>query len=804
MDTPPTLGKYTILDILGKGGFATVYRARDTELDRDVALKVLDPLLTRDPAWVQRFRQEARAAARLNHPGIVTIHEIGQVEGSLFIAMQLIPGGTLAQRLETSGGQPWAEVVRLVGEMAAALDYAHGQRVLHRDLKPANVLLDPRSGAVLTDFGFARLLADNSLSMSLTRSGGVVGTPAYIAPEIWDGKEATTATDIYALGCITYELVMGRPLFGGTTPFQVLKAIHQGPQMPGAWPEGIPDGIGPVLAQALAADPAERYGRTGDLAAALKALSMDRLAGPYAALEAALAAGAWGEALEVAGRIRGSGPDYRDVAALEQKALAGMQNQARQEQAEVWRKEAEAALAVGDLDGARLAAQQSLQLAPGDAAELALLAQVEATNPSSVRVPQATAPSPGLDRIPDLTYAVEYSDLGMLLQSGGRHEQAIAVIGKAIDLDPQNAALYAARGISFHEAALANLAAGSYESAIADFSKAIALAPEQADYYDFRGRCLHNAADAGLAFASYAEAVADKTRAIELEPEESDYYLSRATSYLDAANVGDTAGSYTQAIADSTKAIEMQSDRADFYYLRSISYYDAAYSGDLVGSYDNAITDMSTAIELDSDRAEYYNSRGEIYNEAANAGQPIGSYEEALADYSRAIDLEPLRADFYHNRALCHLDLLNAGKEMGSYERAALDCDLAIELEPDRADFYHCRGLCFHHAAIAGQPIGSFAMAIADYGMAIAIDAQRAEFYSDRAVCYHDAAIVGNKVGSFTEAIADFGRAIELAPQVAAHFQKRGDSYQALGMQEAADADFRRARQLVNDSIARL
>ena len=375
--TASILGKYTILGILGKGGFATVYRARDTELDREVALKVLDPLLTRDPGWVQRFRQEARAAARLNHPGIVTIHEIGQVEGSLFIAMQLIPGGTLAELLAAGGAQPWPNVVRLVGEMAAALDYAHGQKVLHRDLKPANVMLDPRSGAVLTDFGFARLLADNSLSMSLTRSGGIVGTPAYIAPEIWDAQPPTAQTDIYALGCIAYELVTGKPLFGGATPLQVLKAIHQGPQLPVAWPEGTPGGLATALAPALAADPTQRYGTAGELAAALKALSVDKLAEPYTALEAALTAGAWAEALDLAGSIRRSEPDYRDVAALEQRALAGIQEEARQQQAEEWRKEAEASLAGGDLEGAELAVRQSLHLAPGNPAGLALLVQVE-------------------------------------------------------------------------------------------------------------------------------------------------------------------------------------------------------------------------------------------------------------------------------------------------------------------------------------------------------------------------------------------------------------------------------------------
>ncbi|MCU0923757.1 MAG: serine/threonine protein kinase, partial [Burkholderiaceae bacterium] len=192
-DSQRFLGKYQIIDDLGRGGFATVYRARDRDLDRQVALKVLDPLLTRDPVWVARFRREAQAVARLDHPRVVTVYEIGQSEGALFIATKLIEGGSLAEYLAAAGPLPWPDVLRITGEIAEALDYAHGHGVLHRDLKPANVLLDPRNGAVLTDFGFARLVADNSLSISL--SGGIVGTPAYIAPEVWEGREAGPAAD---------------------------------------------------------------------------------------------------------------------------------------------------------------------------------------------------------------------------------------------------------------------------------------------------------------------------------------------------------------------------------------------------------------------------------------------------------------------------------------------------------------------------------------------------------------------------------------------------------------------------------
>ena len=189
------IGKYEIIEEIGKGGFATVYRAHDMYLARDVALKVLALLLMRDTVWEQRFWREARAVARLNHPRIVTIYDIGQSEGVLYIAMKLIRGPGLDEIIVQTGSGSWLETLEGIAQIADALDYAHEQGVLHRDLKLANVLVDSRNGVVLTDFGFARIVADHSLSVSM--SGGVVGTPAYIAPEIWSGEKATIPTDLF-------------------------------------------------------------------------------------------------------------------------------------------------------------------------------------------------------------------------------------------------------------------------------------------------------------------------------------------------------------------------------------------------------------------------------------------------------------------------------------------------------------------------------------------------------------------------------------------------------------------------------
>lgn len=180
------VGKHEILEELGKDGFATAYRTLHTTLDREVALKVLDPLLMRDEGWVERFKRKAKAVAYLDDPHVVTIHEIGEADSRLFIAMELVDGPSLDELIAGRGRLSWKETLEILKQVTGALDYAHEQAILHRNLKAANILLDPRRGAILADIGFARLVSESSLSISI--SGGVVGTPAYIAPEVWNGE----------------------------------------------------------------------------------------------------------------------------------------------------------------------------------------------------------------------------------------------------------------------------------------------------------------------------------------------------------------------------------------------------------------------------------------------------------------------------------------------------------------------------------------------------------------------------------------------------------------------------------------
>ena len=252
------VGKYEILRELGRGAFGTVYLARDTVLDVPRALKVLHPALLADATAVERFRREARLAARLEHPNIATVYDFGQAEDRFYLAMRYMEGGSLKERLE-QGPLPWEEVVRIVHDVAAGLAYAHEQGVVHRDLKPGNILFDAKGRAAVTDFGLAKALRGAGESMSLTMSGGLIGTPAYMAPELWQGQEATPATDQYALACIVYEMVTGKVLFSGDTPWEVVGKHKEGPRFPERWPEGVPEGVSEVLAKGLATEAEKRY-----------------------------------------------------------------------------------------------------------------------------------------------------------------------------------------------------------------------------------------------------------------------------------------------------------------------------------------------------------------------------------------------------------------------------------------------------------------------------------------------------------------------------------------------------------------
>lgn len=270
---PEKLGRYEIFDPIGEGGFAIVYRGNDTSLDRQVALKELRPLLLQDKTWVRRFQREAKTIARLDHPNIVPIYDVYHSTDRLFIVMRLVDNASLEGIIQQQGRLGWADTLRVMLPICAGLTYAHSNGILHRDLKPANILIDSERGPMLSDFGLAKLVGEHSMSVSVTETGSIVGTPHYIAPEVWEGKGNTIQSDIYALGCILYEAITGEKIFKGDTPPAVMMAHFKPLRLPAQWPADVPPDVDQVLVRALAQDPNERYASALEMAQELADLS---------------------------------------------------------------------------------------------------------------------------------------------------------------------------------------------------------------------------------------------------------------------------------------------------------------------------------------------------------------------------------------------------------------------------------------------------------------------------------------------------------------------------------------------------
>ena len=259
------LGHYRIVDLLGRGGMADVYRAEDERLGREVALKAVPPEFERDPERVERFRREVRAAARLTHPNIVTVYEFGQGEGQHFYTMELMPGGDLKDRIRahTEGMLP-EEAREVAAAMARALDYAHGRGFVHRDVKPENILFGEDGSPQLTDFGIARAVSER---IRMTATGMSIGSPHYMSPEQARGQLVDGRSDIYSLGVVLYEMLTGRLPFDSADTFEI-GLSHINDPVP-KLPRKLADWQ-PLLDRLMAKSPEDRYASAGEVAAVLE------------------------------------------------------------------------------------------------------------------------------------------------------------------------------------------------------------------------------------------------------------------------------------------------------------------------------------------------------------------------------------------------------------------------------------------------------------------------------------------------------------------------------------------------------
>src|SRR6202161_2516240 len=284
--TGKRLGPYEILSAIGAGGMGEVYQAHDSNLRRDVAIKVLPEAFAHDPERLSRFRREAQLLAALNHPNIATIHGLEDSNGTTYLVMELVPGDTLAQRIKHDGAVPIEEALAIAKQIAEALEAAHEKGIIHRDLKPANVKLTPEGKIKVLDFGLAKAFAEDpstvdmsnspTLSQAATMQGVILGTAAYMSPEQARGRAVDKRTDIWAFGCVLYELLTGKQAFHGEDTTEILASVAKSEPDWTALPAKISPSIPVLLQRCLRKD---RRQRTPD-AAILRIEIEDALAAP--------------------------------------------------------------------------------------------------------------------------------------------------------------------------------------------------------------------------------------------------------------------------------------------------------------------------------------------------------------------------------------------------------------------------------------------------------------------------------------------------------------------------------------------
>lgn len=259
-------GRYEICEKIGVGGMASVYRARDIALNREVAVKILPRVFLRDEQFIKRFKREAKLAAMLEHPNIFKIYEISKEHGICYFVMNYIPGGTLTEQMKLQDSLPLDTVIRWSRDICAALSHAHELGIIHRDLKPDNIMIDKNNSAVVMDFGIAHA----ARGTNLTQTGAVLGTPQYMSPDQACGKELDARSDIYSLGMVLYQMATGSLPFQADDPVSLMyMQVHETPKAPDAYNPAIPRWLNDIIMKCLEKNPDNRFSNARELRFAL-------------------------------------------------------------------------------------------------------------------------------------------------------------------------------------------------------------------------------------------------------------------------------------------------------------------------------------------------------------------------------------------------------------------------------------------------------------------------------------------------------------------------------------------------------
>lgn len=781
--TGKTLGRYRLVERLGRGGMAEVYKGYQPSMDRYVAIKLMHAYLAEDEDFVGRFRREAKAIAALRHPHIVQAYDFDIEDDVYYMVQEYVGGGTLKDRLRAANEQgdrlPIEETVRIMRALCAAIDYAHAQGCIHRDIKPDNIMFDEDSRPVLTDFGIASIVGGTRF----TATGAMIGTPAYMSPEQGKGNPNDRRSDIYSLGVVLYEMLTGQVPFDADTPFAVvLKHVNEALPMPTALNPSLDPAVERVILRALAKDPEDRYQTAGALAddleqAVAEPEPWEWPAGPETAaplpgviptvpFESELTAVP--PSMSEATAVLAPAPSEIGTPTVTETGDEQKPETPRKRRKWLWFAVPVAALLL-----------MGCCILWGIAAQANKARQAGATRPvtqqqegddSVASLIQSGFEMLGQDCEGDVdeaeaffeqaleqdeNVAHAYVGLAACAMCYGEVSEAQDNLERAIEIAPDDARSYLWRGrLWYHEE--------NGEQAFADLSRAIDLDPTLAEAYFWRGMT------ASWPLEDYDQALADLTKTIELQPAFSHAYLARGQIYMWHLENPDLA------LADLTRYVEMEPDRPEGYAERGEVYLE------MTQDYDRAISEFTEAIARDSEPAYYYQRRAAAYMQ-------LQSWDEAVDDYASALNLEP-DADLYLYRGMA---LYSAGR----YQDALEDLDQSILLgEPPYV------GAAHHAEGWVYFALGQYEDAIQAYDDASEYDweeyawpfFEQTHWLIDRAIAYRE-------LGQFDEALADHNALIALDDGWFRPYYERAVTYLAMGETQKATEDLRQAFELADN-----
>lgn len=598
--------RYEISRLLGEGGMGLVLLAHDTFLDREVAVKIIQPADAWSDEAIQDFITEARIIARLEHPHVVNVYDLGTqlFDGVsiVYIVMRLATGGTLEDRLLNSGPVSFQEAARILMPICEAVDYAHQQGVIHLDLKPLNILFDHHGSPLVADFGLAKGFRHAAKVKADTKAG----TMEYMPPEQLFGAEAGPYSDVYALGITLYEMLTG------DVPSREWDATLR-------FENSLPDAIQVVIERATQPNPQLRYHTATELAlayqSALQAYDSTRLRSENRELEALYTSGL---SHYDTGEIDAAIADYNAALHLSPQ------------DPEIFFHRGIAHAERGDLENAIADLSNAISLNPHDVDGYFYRGLAYRRMKDFLKANEDFTQVLRLDS----QNADAYYQRGIARNKHGDLEGAIADFSEVIHLSPQCADAYYRRGNARNKQ-------GDLEEAVADYNTAIHLNHQHIEAYYLRG-------DARYQRGDLAGAIEDFTAAIRLNPEHAEAYYLRGSAHYQQ-------GEYDKAIADFSAAIRLAPEHAEAYYLRGHAYGKQ-------GQMDSAIADFSAAIALNPQDAE-----ASYYRGLANARQR--DLDSAIADFSAAIRLNPHDAEAYWQLGDCYYDLKHFEDALSCYER---------------------------------------------------------------------------------------------------------------------------------------